>query len=322
MSATPIVAIVGPTAVGKSELALLLAEALDGEIVSADSRQVYRHLDIGTAKPSASERARVRHHLLDVVDPDVPFDAATYRTHALAAIRDIVGRGRRPIVCGGTGLYVRALLRGLFRGPPAAPALRQALYDREVREGAGTLHRRLAECDPVTAARLHPRDLVRIVRALEVRALTGRPISAWQDEHGFGDTRLAALVLGCARPRAELAVRIAARCDAMLAGGLVEEIGALAACGWGPALAPLRSVGYRELGAHLRGACDLAAARAAFVRATCRLAKRQMTWFRAEPAVRWIHPERERADALALARDWLTPAWPSPTSSSSAPSPR
>jgi tRNA dimethylallyltransferase len=305
MSAVPAVVVVGPTAVGKSEVAVALAEAVGGEIVSADSRQVYRHLDVGTAKPGPSERARVPHHLLDVADPGERFDAARYRTLALAAIADVHARGRAVIVCGGTGLYVRALLQGLFRGPAASAELRARLRARERAGGPGTLHRQLAAADPAAAARLHPRDLVRVVRALEVLALTGRPISVWQAEHGFAERRLDALVLGLRRPREELAERIAARCAAMLAAGLLDEIRRLWAHGWGPELAPLRSVGYREMGAHLRGELGLEDALAACARATRRLAKRQMTWFRADPAVRWRHPDRERAALLAEAAAWL-----------------
>ena len=168
MSGIAAVAIVGPTAAGKSALALALAEAIGGEIVSADSRQIYRHLDIGTAKPSAAVRARVPHHLLDVAAPDEPFDAARYRRLALEQVCAIHARGRPVVICGGTGLYVRALLRGLFQGPAAAPALRRELRALEESGGPGTLHCRLAALDPATAARLHARDLVRVVRALEV----------------------------------------------------------------------------------------------------------------------------------------------------------
>jgi len=322
MSAFRLLAIVGATATGKSDVALELAARVGGEIVSADSRQVYRYLDVGTAKPTAAERACVPHHLLDVVDPDEAFDAARYRTDARAAAREIQRRSRPVIVCGGTGLYVRALLRGLFPSPPRSPELRAELRAIEERDGAGTLHQRLAAVDPDAAARLHPRDLFRIVRALEVAALTGRPISAWQDEHRFAGGDVDALVLGCRRPYDELAARIEVRCDVMLAGGLLDEIRALWARGYGTELPPLQSVGYREIGAYLAGACDLVTARAAFARATRRLAKRQRTWFRAEPAIEWFHPERARDALLARATTWLEHPWPSPISISSSLSPR
>jgi tRNA dimethylallyltransferase len=317
-----IVAIVGPTAVGKSAVALALAERLDGEIVSADSRQIYRGLDVGTAKPTPAERARVPHHGIDVADPDESFDAARFRGLALAAIRAGAERARPVIVCGGTGLYVRALRQGLFAGPGADPELRAALYERERLHGDGTLHRDLAAADPAAAGRLHPRDTVRIVRALEVWRVTGRPISAWQEEHAFGDADVDMLVLGCARPRDELADRIARRCRAMLDAGLLDEIRALAARGYGPDLPPLDSVGYREMGAYLRGELTFEAAFDQFTRATRRLAKRQTTWWRSDPTVAWHHPDHEAAALFARAADWLRSPCPSPISTSNSLSPR
>ncbi len=322
MTALRIVAVVGPTAVGKSAVALALAERLDGEIVSADSRQIYRGLDVGTAKPTAAERARVPHHLLDVADPGERFDAARFRSLALDAITGAAARGHVTIVCGGTGLYVRALRHGLFAGPAAVPELRAALYDRERLHGQGTLHRDLAAVDAAAAARLHPNDTVRIVRALEVVRVTGRPISAWQDEHAFTDADVDMLVLGCTRPREELAARIAARCRAMLDAGLLEEIRALWAHGYGPELAPLDSVGYREMGAYLRGELPYEAAFDVFTRATRRLAKRQMTWWRSDPTVEWFHPDRDGDALIARAAAWLTPTCPSAISTSSNLSPR
>ena len=322
MSGVTAVAIVGPTAAGKSEVALALAAEIGGEIVSADSRQVYRCLDIGTAKPSAAERASVPHHLLDVVDPDVTFDAARYRELAHTAVEAIHARGRPVIICGGTGLYLRALLRGLFRGPARSPELRARLHALEERDGPGALHRLLTAADPAAAARLHPHDLLRVVRALEVLELTGRPISAWQAEHRFGDRGVRALVLGCARPREELAARIEVRCRAMLAAGLLDEIRGLWARGYGPELPSLRSVGYGEMGAYLRGECDRASAFDAFARATRRLAKRQRAWFRAESAILWFHPDRDRTALLARAAACLERPWPSPISTSRSLSPR
>lgn len=320
--AVRVVAIVGPTAVGKSAVALALAEHLGAEIISADSRQIYRGLDIGTAKPSAQERARVPHHLLDVADPDEHFDAARFRTLALAAITASVGRGRPIVICGGTGLYVRVLRHGLFEGPAAVPELRAALYERERMHGLGTLHRDLAEADPPTAVRLHVRDVVRIVRALEVLRVTGRPISAWQREHGFAGRDVDTLVLGATRPREELAERIAARCRAMLDAGLLEEIRALWARGYGPDLPPLDSVGYREMGAYLRGELPYETAFEDFTRATRRLAKRQMTWWRSDPTVEWFNPDRDGSALVARAAAWLVSSCPSPISTSSILSPR
>ncbi|MCC6763558.1 MAG: tRNA (adenosine(37)-N6)-dimethylallyltransferase MiaA [Deltaproteobacteria bacterium] len=317
-----VVAVVGPTAVGKSAVAMTIAERLGAEIVSADSRQIYRGLDVGTAKPSPSERRRVPHHLLDVADPDDRFDAARFRTLALDAIAGAAARGRPVIVCGGTGLYLRALRHGLFDGPGAVPELRAALYERERLHGPGTLHADLAAVDPATAARLHPRDAVRLVRALEVLRVTGRPISAWQNAHAFGDASVDMLVLGCTRPREELHDRIVARCRAMLDAGLLAEIRELWTRGYGPELAPLDSVGYREMGAYLRGELDYETAFDAFARATRRLAKRQLTWWRSDATITWFHPDRD-ADVLPTrAAAWLTSPCPSPISTSSDPSPR
>jgi tRNA dimethylallyltransferase len=316
-----VVAIVGPTAVGKSAVALRIAEHLGGAIISADSRQIYRGLDIGTAKPTVAEQARVPHHLLDVADPDERFDADRFRTLAVEAARASAEAGRPIVICGGTGLYVRALLSGLFAGPAAVPELRATLYARERGEGDGTLHRALAAVDPATADRLHVNDLVRIVRALEVQHVTGRPISAWQAEHRFADATFAPLVLGCLRPRDELADRITARCRAMLDAGLLAEIQGLWSAGHADAPA-LASVGYREMGDHLRGALDYDAAFEAFARATRRLAKRQLTWWRSDSSLAWFHPDRDGDALIARAAAWLVPTWPSPISTSSSPSPR
>ncbi|HVN87360.1 MAG TPA: tRNA (adenosine(37)-N6)-dimethylallyltransferase MiaA [Candidatus Binatia bacterium] len=287
MTPAPILAVVGPTGVGKSALALELAEQLDAEIVNADSRQVYRHLDIGSAKPSASDRARVPHHVFDVVDPDQPFDGARYRDLALAAITDIRQRGKHVLVVGGTGLYIKALRYGLFPGPPRDVALRRHLEAEEI-AAPGLLHRRVSEVDPATAARLHPHDHARLIRALEVHQLTGRPISAWQREHGFRAPTVPITVIGLTLERSELRARIAARCRAMVDAGLIEEVRTLWARGYPRTLPILQTIGYREMGAVAAGEAPLDDALAAMTQATCQLAKRQLTWFRADPSVQWI----------------------------------
>lgn len=287
-----IVAILGPTGVGKTAIALAVGAALDAEIVSADSRQVYRGLDIGSAKPTAAEQQRVRHHLIDVVGPDERFDCARFRTLALAAITDIVARGKRVLLVGGTGLYVKAVVRGLVPVPGRDPVVRARL---EAAEAAlpGTLHTRLATVDPVLAARLHPHDIVRIVRALEVYELSGRPLSSWHAAHCFSGGDVEALLLGLTLPRPALYARIDARCEAMLRDGLVEEVRRLYTAGYDAGLPALRSPGYREAGAYLRGECDLTTARARMAQATRRLAKRQMTWCRGEAALQWLPPDAE-----------------------------
>jgi len=296
-----LVCVVGPTASGKSALGLELAERLGAEVVSADSRQIYRHLDLGTAKPGAAERARVRHHCLDLVEPGEPFDAARFRAAAGAAIADIVRRERVVLVVGGTGLYVRALLRGLCAAPPRAPAVRTALAGEE----GPALHRRLAEVDPVAAARIAPRDTLRIVRALEVAITTGVPLSRWQAEHRFAEPAYEALMIGLARPTAELDERIAARARAMVEAGLLDEVRALHRRGLRAASPGLSAVGYREMLACVEGRADVDTALAAMVRATRRFAKRQRTWFRREPGIAWCHPEREAATIGAAVEAFL-----------------
>jgi tRNA dimethylallyltransferase len=301
MSRPRVVCLVGPTASGKTELALALAAGLGAEIVSADSRQVYRGLDVGTAKPTAAERARIPHHCLDLVDPEEPFDAARFRTAAMAAIADIHRRGRVPLVVGGTGLWLRALLGGLCPAPPGVPDLRAAF----AAEPTAVLHRRLAALDRAAARRIHPHDRVRVVRALEVAVASGRPLSAWQAAHRFAERPYATLVIGLARPREELEARIEARTQAMLAGGFAEEVRRLLARGT-PSDAPAwRALGYREVCAWVRGTCDAETTRAAVVRATRRFAKRQRTWFRREPEIVWRHPERDRAQIEAEAAAFL-----------------
>ncbi len=290
-------AIVGATGVGKTALGVALARAFDAEIVNADSRQVYRRLDVGSAKPTPAERAAVPHHVIDVVEPNESFDCARFRSLALDAIHAVVGRGKRVLVVGGTGLYLKVLRGGVFAGPERDPVLRAELERAEDAE-PGTLHARLLAVDPAGAARLHPHDRLRLIRALEVYQLTGRPISAWQAEHAFATRELDIRVLGLTVPRPELYARIGARCERMVREGLVDEIRGLYASGFDPELPALRSPGYREIGEYVRGLCDLPAALARMKQATRRLAKRQLTWFRADPEIVW-HPP----DLAALRRE-------------------
>lgn len=298
LSEPSVIALVGPTGSGKSALALELAERLGAEIVNCDSRQVFRYLDIGTAKPTAAERVAVPHHLFDVVDPDEPFDCARYRTLARAAIAAIHARGKRVLLVGGTGLYLKVLRYGLTPAPPRDPARRARLVALEEAE-PGALHARLAVLDPAAAVRLHPRDRLRLIRALEVCEASGRPLSAWQAEHGFRAVELPCRVIGLRVDRSLLYERLDARCRAMIDGGLIDEVRALWARGYGPGLAPLQSIGYREIGAHLLGRCDLAAALAAMQRATRRFAKRQLTWWRADRTVEWVDSDLPHIVAVA-----------------------
>ncbi len=291
----PLIVIAGATASGKTAFAMELAERFPVEIVSADSRQVYRRLDIGTAKASAEERRRVPHHLLDVVDPDEEFSVADFVRLARKAVIDITVRGRLPLVVGGTGLYLRALTGGLAKVPAADPELRRELLRLEANEGEGTLHRRLQQVDPAAAARLHPRDRMRIVRALEVQALTGEPLSELQARHAFTERPCRILSLGMEMPREELYRRIDRRVEEMFAAGLLAEVRALLAAGYSPELKSLQTIGYRESLRHLQGEIDLIECMALVQRHTRRYAKRQSTWFRRDKDIIWVDSSRESA---------------------------
>jgi tRNA dimethylallyltransferase len=301
-----VIVILGPTAVGKSEAALALAERLEAEIINADSQQVYRYMDIGTGKPTKEERAIVPHHLIDVVNPDEEFNAALFRTLAAEAVEDIQSRNKRAIVCGGTGLYIKALTHGLFVGPSADPGLRRRLSQERAAGGGQLLHERLARFDSAAARRIHPNDWQRIIRALEVYELTGRSMSAWQKEHAFNETRFDTLKLGLDRDRNELYQLINQRCERMIQEGLIDEVRGLVARGYSLGLKALRSVGYRHAGFFLTGAMTLEAALSLMQRDTRRLAKRQLTWFRGDKEIHWFHPESDRDKIILLANKFLT----------------
>jgi len=284
-SAAPAVLLMGPTASGKSALALALAARFRVEIVSVDSAQVYRGMDVGTAKPDAATRARVPHHLIDLIDPTEAYSAARFRADALAAVAAIRARGALPLLVGGTMLYFKALTEGLSALPPADAALRARLDARAAREGWPALHAELARIDPATAARLKPGDAQRIQRALEVHALTGVPLSALQgareDDGALGPIVRVALL---PRDRPALHAAIADRFDAMLAAGLVDELRALRARHpLHAGLPSMRCVGYRQAWEHLEGTIDAATLRARGIAATRQLAKRQITWLRSIP---------------------------------------
>lgn len=276
--------IAGPTASGKTRLALEAAERSGGEIVSADSQQIYRHFDIGTAKPSEEELRRVPHHLVSAVDPSEQVNAGRYRELAAAAIDDIRARGRRPIVAGGTGLYLRVLLHGVMPGPAASAELRTAL------KGLQTPHQRLAEVDPESAARIHPNDLVRIERALEIFELTGVPASTSRRAHGFQERPYRYRMVILSPPRDALYAAIDARVRSMFVErGLVDEVRRLVAQGFRDA-PPMRSVGYVQALAVAEGKLSLADAMEDAARQTRRYAKRQMTWFRKESGAEVLSP--------------------------------
>ena len=294
----------GPTGAGKSELALAAALALGGEIINADSLALYRGFDLGTAKPSPADRARVPHHLLDILDPDQDFDAAAYLKAARPLVRGLAENGRPALAVGGTGFYLRALTRGLFSGPGRNEAFRA----RWEGVSPGELHARLAEVDPETARRLNPADRVRLMRALEVHHLTGRPISRWHQEHGLSDSPFTTLTLVLDRPPEELETRLRRRTDLMFELGLKDETENLLRAGWAPTLKPFGAIGYRETLNHLRGLISLDEAREKTFIATRRYAKRQRTWFRGQmPEALWLHPGQYE-EVLALLREFFRPS--------------
>lgn len=312
----PLLVIVGPTASGKSAVGMTLACRLDGEIVSADSMQVYRGMDIGTAKPSSSEQAEIRHHLIDVADPDEVFNVARYQELAGTAIADAVARRKLPIMVGGTGLYVDAVVRGfLFPDEGRNPAVRARL-EREAAtsvEGAPALHARLATCDPEAARRIHPNDLRRIVRALEVCEVTGRPITELQRKHVPArayDARLFGLTMS----REALVRRIDVRVDQMVAAGLVDEVRGLLQMGYNPETTAMQAIGYKEFAAYLAGREGLEQAVDAVKSETRKYARRQMTWFRKHHDIAWLdvagfsEPSDMAEEIVARLGDWLEEA--------------
>jgi tRNA dimethylallyltransferase len=283
-----ILVVVGPTASGKSDLALRLALELDAEIVNADSMQVYRGMDIGTAKPTPVQRAGVPHHLIDVAEPDRLFSAADFAEAADEAIRAITGRGKRVIVVGGTGLYIRALLKGLVDSPSGAGVIRKALQEEAAQLGNEAMLERLRQVDPELAARMHPNNMVRIIRALEVHRLTGVPLSRHQQEHAFIARRYDTLQIGISIDRKELYARIEERVERMLAEGLPAEVQGLLAQGYGRPLKAMRSIGYKEMTAYLAGELSMEEAVQLMKRNTRRYAKRQLTWFNADRDILWF----------------------------------
>jgi tRNA dimethylallyltransferase len=298
-----VVVIVGPTGAGKTRLAMLLAERTCGEVVSADSQQVYAGMDIGTGKVSAEERARVPHHVIDVVSPDQEMTAQRFVELADRAIADVAARGRPVIVCGGTGLYVRALLLGLFAGPPASPELRAQLAELARREGTASLYAELARIDPQAAAKIDRNDEKRIVRALEVFRLTGETMSAHQAKHDHRSApwRYAARLVGLAPEREALYEAIDRRVDAMIEAGFEREVAELRARGYLPPLRSQQAIGYAELHDAADGRLARARAIELIKRNSRHYARRQLSWYRADPTIRW-HADPAAVDLADLER--------------------
>ncbi len=283
--------LLGPTAVGKTEIAIQLAQHLNAEIISVDSRQIYRQMNIGTAKPTSEEQQAARHHLIDCVDISQPFSVADYQALVDAAITDIQSRGKQVLLVGGAGLYFRAVVDGLFEGPGADHVLRAQLKQEAAEHGVNVLHDRLRACDSESADRIHPNNKVRVIRALEVYELTGTPMSELQQQWHPEKQRYPFIAFCLTMPRALLYHRIEQRVDVMLANGLIAEVESLLAAGYSRDTIALQSFGYKELIAYLDGECTYMEAISQLKQNTRRFAKRQLTWFRKDTRIEWIDRE-------------------------------
>lgn len=297
-----LIAVLGPTASGKSGLAMELAGRLGAEIVSADSLQLYRHLDIGTAKPSPEERCAIPHHLIDIADPDEEFNAGRFRALARDVIRELHSRGKKVILVGGTYLYIKVLLSGLIEDIPADTGVRTGIKKLRASHGTGYVYEMLRSIDPAAAGRIHPNDYVRAERALEVFYLTGEKMSHLQSLHEFGEREFYYLKIGISVEREELRGRIDLRVDRMMEEGLLEEVGKLRGMGYGPQLKPMQSIGYKEINRHIDGEITLEKAVELIKRDTKRFAKRQMTWLRRDKEINWFEIPRDFDKALAASR--------------------
>ncbi len=280
--------ITGPTASGKSKIAVDIARSIGGEIVSADSMQVYRQMDIGTAKPEMDARKQIPHFMIDIVDPDEEFNAGMYMQMGREVINDILRREKKPIVVGGTGLYIRALTKGIVKGPGRSDAVRDGLLKEMRLHGLDHLYNRLKEVDPDIAEKIHPCDSVRIVRALEVFSLTNTPLSSLQSSHAFKDEPYETLKIGISMERNRLYRKIEDRVDKMIGDGLVEEVDSLLKKGYSPYLKSMQSLGYKEIIMYLSGTLSMDDAVYLIKRNTKRYAKRQLTWFRKESDIEWM----------------------------------
>jgi tRNA dimethylallyltransferase len=285
-----LIIICGPTGIGKTATAIEIAEAFNAEIIGADSMQIFRYMDIGTAKPTTAEQARIPHHMIDIVDPDAPFDAARFANLARAKAAQLHDRGIIPFMVGGTGLYIKSFLSGIFQSEPVDSKIRDRLRKEATEHGTDFLYRRLKQCDPITAKRLHPNDSYRILRALETYEATGKPISEYQNTHAFSGQPFDVLKIGLNMDRALLYERINERVDAMIAAGFVDEVKKLLNMGYPPALKSMQSIGYRLMVDYLEGRFTREECVRTLKRDHRRYAKRQLTWFGADDEIVWMEP--------------------------------
>ena len=299
-----IIVVCGPTGIGKTSTGIEIAGVFNGEIISADSMQVYRYMDIGTAKPTPDERARVHHHLIDIIDPVESFDAAQFAKSAHKVIIELQGRGITPFVVGGTGLYIKALVHGLFRAKTADKNIRIRLKKEAVVRGTDFLYKRLSECDPDSTERIHPNDTYRIIRALEIYETTEKAISKYHREHKFADSPYKVLKIGLQINREALYDRINRRVDAMIDAEFVDEVKGLLEKGYSADLKSMQAIGYRHMIDFIKERISWDEALRTLKRDTRRYAKRQLTWFRADPEIVWVEPEQVK-DIHGLIKSFL-----------------
>ena len=293
----PLLVIVGPTAVGKTKVSVELAERIGGEIVSADSRQVYRFMDIGTAKPAPTDMRRIPHHMIDVVNPDEEYTAADYSRGAHVAIKSIFEKGRIPIMVGGSGLYIRAVIDGIFPGPGSDTKIREKLEKEAEESELSSLYDRLCKVDPVASSRIHPNDKRRIIRALEIFEATGRPISLLQEQGKKKEPKYNTVMIGLNRPRKELYGRIEERVEEIFDHGFIEEAKRLLEKGYEESLISMEALGYREVIKFLNGGIMLDLAKRKVKQNTCHYARRQLIWFRKDKRITWFNIRNEEGFA-------------------------
>jgi len=301
-----LIVICGPTGIGKTSVGIELAEKLGGEIISADSMQIYRYMDIGTAKPTVEEKKRIPHHMIDIVDPDEEFDAVQFSDQARATIAELDRRGRIPVVVGGTGLYIKVLLHGMFPSQSIEPRIRNRLKKEAGKFGNSILYDRLKQHDPQSAFRLHPNDTYRIIRALEVFESTGKTIAAHHREHDFGEEPFWVMKIGLTMDRQALYERINRRVDAMVAVGFVDEVRGLLEMGFAAGLKSMQSIGYRHMAEFIERRLPWDECVRTLKRDTRRYAKRQLTWFGADSEIVWKEPEQLK-EIMMLAEDFFIP---------------